>query len=241
MAGKYSSLSGYEKPSLEEYTRDQLRGIAANYGISLRRVIEEKLNKSELINEIRSNENYINAAPRSSPGIQQYKSLTGYEQPLEDFNRDQLRSIASRLGIVGYSRYVKDKLIDLIQNNIKFQRSQPDKVTLLKKRLERINNNPDAMMRVIQQVFNDTSPVPVPGKAYTFIYNAKTPGIEYDQHPLIITDSTMGSWGFRGFNVHWDDYRNYTWGEVGSAFHIVKAGAEFDFLCDVPYMKKLQN
>ncbi len=241
MAGKYSSLSGYEKPSLEDYSRDQLRGIARNYGIPLSKIIQEKLNKSELIDEIRSNQNYINAAPRSSPSIQQYKGLTGYEQPLENFNRDQLRAIASRLGIVGYSRYVKEKLIELIQNNNIFQRNSPDKVTLLKKRLARINNNPDAMMRVIQQVFSDTSPVPIPGKAYTFIYNAKTPGIEYDQHPLIITDSVIGNWGFRGFNVHWDDYRNYTWNEVGSLFHIVKAGEEFDFLSDVPYMKKLQN
>jgi len=241
MAGKYSSLSGYEKPSLEEYSRDQLRGIAGNYGISLRRIIEENLNKQQLIDEIRSNEYYISAAPTKTPGIQQYKGLTGYEQPLEDYNRDQLRSIASRLGIVGYSRYVKEKLIDLIRNNNIFQRNEPDKVTLLKKRLARINNNPDAMMRVIMQVFDDTSPVPIPGKAYTFIYNAKTPGIEYDQHPLIITDSIMGNWGFRGFNVHWDDYRNYTWNEVGSSFHIVKAGDEFDFLCDIPYMKKLKN
>jgi hypothetical protein len=241
MAGKYSSLSGYEKSSLSEYSRDQLRGIAQNYGIPLRKIIEEKLNKADLIIEIENNIEYKSAAPRKSPSINQFKGLTGYEEPLEDFTRDQLRAIASRLGIPNYSRYVKEKLADLIANNPLFRRNEPDKVTLLKKRLSKINNNPDAMMRVIQQVFRDTDPVPIPGKAYTFIYNAKTPGIEYDQHPLIIVDYIAGTWGFKGFNVHWGDYRNYTWPEVGSSFHIVKKGAEFDFLCDIPYMKKLQN
>ena len=70
------------------------------------------------------------------------------------------------------------------------------------------------MMRIIQEIFSDTSPIPIPSRAYTFVYNAKTPGIEYDQHPLIIVDSIVGEWGFVGFNVHWNDYRQYTWPEV---------------------------
>ena len=236
---QYKNLTGYEKNSLESYTRDEVRGIAINYGIPLSRIIKEKINKAELIDQIRNNSNYIKANPELK-SIHQYDDLTGYEQPLEEYNRDQLRSIASRLGITGYSRYVKDKLTDLIKNNPIFKRNKPDKVTILQKRLAGIKDV-DLMMKIIMEVFSDTTKVPIPGEAFTFIYKAKTPGIEYDMHPLIIVDSIIGKWGFRGFNIHWNKYRNYTWPEVKSSFHIVKKGKEFDYLATVPYMKRLRN
>ena len=40
------------------------------------------------------------------------------------------------------------------------------------------------------------------GGFYTFVYNAKTPKITYDQHPLIACVDLF-SWGFRGLNFHW--------------------------------------
>ena len=70
---------------------------------------------------------------------------------------------------------------------------------------------------------------------YTFIYNAKTPNIEYDQHPLIVCLEIL-PWGFRGFNFHWRKYRNYTWMEVVGQMHIVRAN-ELDELLAIPYAK----
>ena len=47
-------------------------------------------------------------------------------------------------------------------------------------------NDQEEMMLEIMEVLNKTvTPVPDPGNFYTFVYNAKTPGETYDQHPLI--------------------------------------------------------
>ena len=61
----------------------------------------------------------------------------------------------------------------------------------------------------------DATIVPEPDKYYTFIYKAKTPRIQYDQHPCIVCQNVF-NWGFTGFNIHWEDVRRYTWGEVVS-------------------------
>ena len=55
--------------------------------------------------------------------------------------------------------------------------------------------------------------VPEPNKYYTFIYKAKTPRIQYDQHPCILCGQVF-QWGFTGYNIHWEEVRRYTWGEV---------------------------
>ena len=47
-------------------------------------------------------------------------------------------------------------------------------------------NDPEDMMLEIMNLLKDTvTPVPDVGKYYTFVYNAKTAGKQYDQHPLI--------------------------------------------------------
>jgi hypothetical protein len=98
----------------------------------------------------------------------------------------------------------------------------------------------DKIMSIIQRIFDDTEKYPRPGNIYTFVYTAKTPGILYDQHPLLMVESINLS-GFRGYNVHWSDHRNYVWEGVGSSFHRVQRGEEFDYLHDVPYMKKMST
>lgn len=98
----------------------------------------------------------------------------------------------------------------------------------------------DEIMAVIQRIFDDTEQYPRPGNIYTFVYTAKTPGILYDQHPLLMVESIDLS-GFRGYNVHWSDHRNYVWEGVGSSFHRVQRGKEFDYLHDVPYRKILST
>ena len=101
-------------------------------------------------------------------------------------------------------------------------------------------NDPEEMMLEIMDALNDTvTPVPDVGNFYTFVYNAKTPGEQYDQHPLI---ACMGlfPWGFRGLNFHWQKYRNYTWNELAGQLYIVQPN-ELDDLLAIPYAKFILN
>jgi hypothetical protein len=112
------------------------------------------------------------------------------------------------------------------------------RVQMLDETISQATYSPDELMTVIQRIFDDTEKYPRPGNIYTFVYTAKTPGIRYDQHPLLMVESISLS-GFKGYNVHWSDHRNYVWEGVGSSFHRVKKGEEFDYLHDVPYKKLL--
>ena len=101
-------------------------------------------------------------------------------------------------------------------------------------------NDPEEMMLEIMDALNNTvTPIPDVGNFYTFVYNAKTPGESYDQHPLI---ACMGlfPWGFRGLNFHWQKYRNYTWGELAGQLYIVQQN-ELDDLLAIPYAKFILN
>ena len=97
-------------------------------------------------------------------------------------------------------------------------------------------NDPEEMMMEIMEVLNDTvTPIPEVGKFYTFVYNAKTPDITYDQHPLIAC-TDLQSWGFKGLNFHWRQSRNYTWEELAGQLYIVQNN-ELDDLLAIPYGK----
>ena len=97
-------------------------------------------------------------------------------------------------------------------------------------------NDPEEMMMEIMEVLNDTvTPIPEVGQFYTFIYNAKTPNITYDQHPLIAC-TDLQSWGFKGLNFHWRQSRNYTWEELAGQLYIVDYD-ELDDLLRFPYGK----
>ena len=101
-------------------------------------------------------------------------------------------------------------------------------------------NDPEEMMMEIMEVLNDTvTPIPEVGKFYTFIYNAKTPDITYDQHPLIAC-TDLQSWGFKGLNFHWRQSRNYTWEELAGQLYIVDYN-ELDDLLNFPYGKFILN
>ena len=112
-------------------------------------------------------------------------------------------------------------------------------------RLERVKDSirdlgdPEEMMIEITGILNETVIIPDAGETYTFIYNAKTPRIEYDQHPLVgVTD--VFSWGFRGINFHWDKIRNYTWQEIPGQLHIVRQ-SEMQTILDIPYAYYIKN
>ena len=101
-------------------------------------------------------------------------------------------------------------------------------------------NDPEDMMLEIMQLLNNTvTPIPEVGKFYTFVYNAKTPGYQYDQHPLIACTS-LEKWGFKGINYHWNATRNYSWNELVGQLFIVEWN-ELDDLMAVPYAKYILN
>ena len=101
-------------------------------------------------------------------------------------------------------------------------------------------NDPEEMMLEIMEALNDTvEPIPEVGKFYTFVYNAKTPGEQYDQHPLIACVGLF-QWGFRGLNFHWQTYRNYTWEELSGQLYVVQNN-ELDDLLAIPYGKYILN
>ena len=105
---------------------------------------------------------------------------------------------------------------------------------------EENTTDPEEIMLIIMEVFNQTvTPIPDPGKFYTFVYNAKTPNITYDQHPLIAC-MELFPWGFRGLNFHWQKYRNYTWEELAGQLYIVQRN-ELDDLLAIPYAKFILN
>ena len=101
-------------------------------------------------------------------------------------------------------------------------------------------NDPEEMMMEIMEALNDAvTPIPEVGKFYTFVYNAKTPDITYDQHPLIAC-TDLQSWGFKGLNFHWRQSRNYTWEELAGQLYIVEYN-ELDDLLNFPYGKFILN
>ena len=101
-------------------------------------------------------------------------------------------------------------------------------------------NDPEEMMMQIMDLLSGTvTPIPDVGGFYTFIYNAKTPNISYDQHPLIACTEVL-RWGFRGINLHLRKSRQYTWDEVAGQLYIVQYD-EVDDLMKIPYRKMVDK
>ena len=91
------------------------------------------------------------------------------------------------------------------------------RISQLKRKLDG-SEDAELIMMSILEVFREVEYVPDVGNYYTFIYQAKTPNTDYDQHPLVAVTEVF-QWGFRGVNFHWDESRNYTWQEVAGALH----------------------
>lgn len=106
---------------------------------------------------------------------------------------------------------------------------------LLRRVEESGSTDPEDIMMMVMDIFKEEVLYPEPGKFYTFIYNPKTPNIEYDQHPLIACTS-LERWGFKGINFHWRQSRQYTWEEVAGKLHVVKYN-EVDELISLQYGK----
>ena len=93
----------------------------------------------------------------------------------------------------------------------------------------------DLMLEIMDALSNTIEAIPTVGNYYTFVYNAKTSGKQYDQHPLIAC-TDLFKWGFRGINFHWQSSRNYTWEELTGQVYMVKS-IELDDLLSIPYAK----
>ena len=114
------------------------------------------------------------------------------------------------------------------------------RVEALKSELEEANTDDvEDIMVVIMDIFKEEVLYPEPGNLYTFIFQPKTPDIQYDQQPLIACVGLF-NWGFRGLNFHWQRYRNYTWAEVVGKLHVVQY-QELDELLALQYGKFLLN
>jgi len=76
----------------------------------------------------------------------------------------------------------------------------------------------DDLMLELLDILQEGNKVPEVGKIYAFVYQPKTPNIQYDQNPLVaVTD--IFQWGFRGLNYHWGQVRQYTWNEIAGGIY----------------------
>ena len=112
-----------------------------------------------------------------------------------------------------------------------------NRIEAIKDELETTNDPEDLMLMIMDALKDTVSPIPEVGKFYTFVYNAKTPRIQYDQHPLVAC-TDLQQWGFKGLNFHWRQSRNYTWEELAGQLYIVDY-TELDDLLAIPYAKFL--
>ena len=95
--------------------------------------------------------------------------------------------------------------------------------------------DPEDLALDILDVLNEGGKVPSVGNYYVFIYNPKTPNIQYDQHPLVAVLAVF-EWGFRGLNYHWSETKSYTWDEVMSGLYNIKP-IELRAARTIPYQK----
>ena len=99
-----------------------------------------------------------------------------------------------------------------------------------------MGRNPTTCMSMLMGNYQGGSTiVPQPNKYYVFVYKAKTPNIQYDEHPFILCGDVF-SWGFTGYNIHWQAVRRYTWLEcISNLFEINQS--EVDIVTQMPLAK----
>jgi len=103
----------------------------------------------------------------------------------------------------------------------------PNRIKPVKQEIQDLNDPEEKMLMIMDTLSADLELIPDVGDFYTFVYNARTPLLEYDQHPLIACTDVQ-QWGFRGFNYHWEDFRNYNWNEVAGQLYVVRPNELMD-------------
>jgi hypothetical protein len=187
--------------------------------------------------------------------------LTGYEKKLSEYTKEELVQIAVDYSIYyttatgqgrlsGYERLTKSQLISLISNDRDYKRKNPknpvnwtttNRFIKFKESLFG-TETPEELMDEIMNLAKDTErSFPVPGKYYTYIYYAVTPGIIYDRHPLVKIKNILPR-GFSAFNFHWTKYRQYNTKDgdrlLSGLFEL--NSKEVQTLRSVPYARKVR-
>ncbi len=103
----------------------------------------------------------------------------------------------------------------------------PNRIKPVKQEIQDLEDPEEKMLMIIETLSGDLEVIPDVGGFYTFVYNAKTPRLQYDQHPLI-TCTDVQRWGFRGWNYHWEDWRNYNWNEIAGQLYVVRPNEVMD-------------
>ena len=101
----------------------------------------------------------------------------------------------------------------------------------LQEQIEGLNDADDIMMNIME-VFSQTEIIPDAGGYYTFVYNAKTPGV-FDEFPLVAV-TFVDRWGFQGLNFQSGTSRNYTWLEIVGRLHLIR-NDEIDYMRSLSY------
>ena len=97
----------------------------------------------------------------------------------------------------------------------------------------------DIMIELMDSLTSTVTSSPSVGKYYVFVYNAKTPNIQFDSNPLVaVTD--VFEWGFRGINLHIGQYRNYTYNELVGELYEVNSD-ELSDVRELPFGKMQLN
>lgn len=192
-------------------------------------------------------------------------ALTGYEKPLKDYTKEQLVEIAESYSIYyttasgvgklgGYKRLNKDQLISIIKNDSDYIDANPKAPRRIggRKLTNRLKDFKESLMggekpeklmdEILTRISGSERAYPAPGRYYTYIYYAKTPGIIYDRHPLILAGDLLPR-GFRGFNYHLGKIRQYNTEDgdrlLSGLYELSQQ--EFATLRSVPYGKLIQN
>ena len=97
----------------------------------------------------------------------------------------------------------------------------------------------DLMIDIMGALTDSVTPIPDVGKIYVFVYQPKTPGLRYDQNPLVAVTNIF-SWGFTGINFHWGQPRRYTWDEVVGQLYQV-TNEELQDLNTIPFAKLIKS
>ena len=228
------ALNGYEKP-LAEYSKADLITIARKYTVYYtsetgggRISGYEKLSKNELIDIISNDRDYVFAGRKISAEKEKEKLINeklGRKKPNITSPKPKKKTPEPQKVV---------SIPGLDEEEEKEEEKPKTRLQVLKEKTQGLDDPEDIMIAIIE-VLSETEMVPDQSGFYTFIYNAKTPNITYDQHPLIEIIS-INKWGFIGFNYHWPEPRQYTWMEIAGGLHVVKPD-EMEYLKSLKYAK----
>lgn len=117
----------------------------------------------------------------------------------------------------------------------KKEKESSNRIKPLVKKLIGVEDPDELMLEIMQVLLDSETTKPSAGSYYTFVYSPKTRNIRYDEYPLVAV-TELFTWGFRGINFHWGEYRQYTWEEINGKLYEVFSD-EITDIRKLPYGK----